>query len=296
MAAGSTGGAMAELESMPTKQDLDAAIRHRYATRVHMSLIVFGSVAVALMATRSLLAVGVHMLLIRYTLALVAAYAAFFAGVWLWLRLSAYGRYLSAGGASGGKSSFLDGVNIDLRGGGGGSSGGGSLGSIARGGGSFDGGGASGSWLRGGAMSTGVFPAAAIANSDGAGGSAIGEGAGKALGGVADALGGDDGWILIVAIALVALALCAVFGAAAFLIYQAPTILGDVVFNVMLASSMVKHAKSVQAEGWQWALLRRTRIPFALVVAATLAFAIFAQVYVPQARTGHEVFQILLSR
>ena len=81
---------------MPSRQGVLFAVRARYSTRVHMGLIVLGSMGVALLVTKGLLAAGLDSMFWRYLTATFAAYTAFFVGVWMWLHLSSYGRHLRA--------------------------------------------------------------------------------------------------------------------------------------------------------------------------------------------------------
>lgn len=254
-------------------------LRRNYAVRFHMFLIISASVAMGTIVTAGMLAVGVDALWQRYLPALFVAYATFLGGVWLWLHLSRYGRHLRATRSdvgpmdlvdAGDALRILDGIGpapVQSVGG-----------EILRGaGGAFDGGGASASWAAD----------AASAASDGSGvGGAVADVAGGAL-------SADEGIFLVIAIALVALALFALFGATGYIIYEAPTILAEVVFEVLLASPFIKGARAIESRNWSGALLRRTWKPFAMVCFTALAFAIFAANVAPQARTAPDVFRAL---
>ena len=254
-------------------------LRRHYAVRFHMFLIVSASLAMATIVTAGMLAAGVDALWKRYLPALAVAYVTFLCGVWLWLHLSRYGRHL--------RTTRNDIGNMDLV------DGGDSLrildgigpapvqsvgGEVLRGaGGAFDGGGASTSWASEAASSAG-------------------EGLGDGIGDAVGAIGGDEGIFLVIAIALVALALVALFGATGYIIYEAPTILAEVVFEVLLASPFIKGARAIESANWSGALVRRTWKPFAAVCATALAFALFAAAIAPQARTAHEVLRVLATR
>ena len=82
--------------SSTTPQSLVASLRERYSTRFHMFLIIASCVAIAVLATRALLYIGVTTMWVRYAAALGLAYGTFFTGVWVWLHLSRYGRHLRA--------------------------------------------------------------------------------------------------------------------------------------------------------------------------------------------------------
>jgi hypothetical protein len=268
-------------ELVLSPQTVAVDLRRNYAVRLHMFLIVSASVAMGTIVTAGMLAVGVDALWKRYLPALFVAYATFLGAVWLWLHMSRYGRHLR------GTRSDVSGLDLV-------DSGGDALrvlegigpapvqsvgGEVLHGaGGAFDGGGASVSWA-----------------SDAAGAVGDSSGAGDALGGAADVLGGaDEGIFLVIAIALVAIALIALFGATGYIVYEAPNILAEVVFEVLLASPFIKGARAVGPGNWSGALLRRTWKPFAIVCVTALAFAFFAASVAPQARTAADVIRVLV--
>lgn len=272
-----------------TREAVRDWVAKRYSTRFHMTLIIASSVAVGALVTATLMRAGVDTLWLRWLPALACAYATFFAGVWLWLRLSTYGRYLREESRKD-RQSLVDGgdvldavVNLPFPGGGGGGSVAGEV--IKAGGGAFDGGGASASWVADG-VSQASSQSSSIAGD-------LGSVAGDAIGEV----GGDDGgFALVVALALLALVLAALFGAAAFVIWQAPAILGEVVFELLLGSPLVRGVKTVDAGSWAGALFSKTWKPFGLIAAFAMAFAAFAGMAVPEARTTAEVIAKLSAK
>ena len=275
-------------EAALTRDTVRSEVASRYATRFHMTLIIAGSISTGALVTSSLMGAGVDTLWLRWLPALASAYFAFFAGVWLWLHLSAYGRHLREALRRDGNSivdagaDVLDGIaNIPLPRGGG---------SVARevlraGGGTFDGGGASASWVADSASSI-ASPSSGLADG-------LGEVAGEAVGGLAS---DEGGFALVVAIALLAVVLAIFFGAAAYVVWQAPAILGEVVFEVLLGSPLVKGVKAVEAGNWAEALLSHTWRPFGLVAGFALAFAAFAGAAAPQARTAAQVIEVLSAK
>jgi hypothetical protein len=122
-------------------------LKSEYAIRFHMFLIVLTAIAIALLITKGLLNLGITEMWIRYAVSLVAAYATFFIGVWVWLHLSKYGRHLRAGWKRDRDLDFHGDVpfdfipNIRLDG-----SSSAPIDLPIGGGGTFDGGGASGGW------------------------------------------------------------------------------------------------------------------------------------------------------
>ena len=88
--------------------------------------------------------------------------------------------------------------------------------------------------------------------------------------------GGDEGLgIILIGLLLVAV-LAAVLGAAGFLIYQAPVILPEAAFDLFLAGGLSRTTRKIRKEGWTAGILRRTWIPFAvlLVLSGGLGWAL----------------------
>jgi hypothetical protein len=258
---------------LPTRRGLHFAIRTEYSTRFHMFLIVAASVAVAVLVTHFWLVMGVGSIWIRWIWALAMAYATFFAGVWVWLHLSRYGRHLRSrfDPDAPGDLPVPDGSGI------GGSPGGVATHDIDPGGGSFDGGGASASYED--------------ANIPLDGGSPL-DHVGDAVANI-DALDGEGGCLLVIAGVLLALGLGVLFGAAGMVIVEAPTIITEVVFEVLLASTLIRGVRRLQGRDWGRALFRQTWKLFAWLCAATLAFAFFAALVAPRARTTMDVVHTL---
>jgi hypothetical protein len=275
-------------EATLTRETVRFEVASRYATRFHMTLIIAGCVSMGALVTSILMNAGVDSLWLRWLPALASAYAAFFAGVWLWLHLSAYGRHLREEARRDRSSvvdagvDVLDGISgIPLPRGGG---------TVARevlraGGGTFDGGGASAGWVADSAASV-ASPSSGLADG-------VGEVAGEAVGSLAS---DEGGFALVVAVALLAIVLALFFGAAAFVIWQAPAILGEVVFEVLLGSPLVRGVRAVEGGNWAGALLAHTWKPFGLVGFFAMAFAVFAAMVAPQARTATEVISVLSAK
>ena len=76
-------------EAALTRDAVRSEVAKRYATRFHMTLIIAGSISTGALVTSSLMGAGVDARWLRWLPSLAAAYLAFFAGVWLWLHLSA---------------------------------------------------------------------------------------------------------------------------------------------------------------------------------------------------------------
>ncbi len=96
----------------------------------------------------------------------------------------------------------------------------------------------------------------------------------------------DDGWLVLVAFALL---LLAVTGSGAYLIYQAPHILGEAAFQVALATSLRGAARRVVGFGWTGSVLRSTWMSFSIVLAMAGIFGGVAQHYCSKASKITEV-------
>lgn len=264
----------------PTSKSLLIALQNQYSTRFHMFLIVAASISIAVLTTRLMLVAGVTVMWERYAAALVLAYGTFFIGVWVWLHLSQYGRHLRADWGKrnnwtpDGNVDVLPNFNV------GGASNPADV-PFAGGGGSFDGGGASSSW---------DIPADTSVSVD-MPGSGLLDGS-SSLGDIGDA-GDGEGCILVIVGILIAVALTAVFGATAYVIYQAPAILAEVIFEVLLGSPLARGAKALDTANWAAALLKKTWKPFALMAGAAMLFAFFCNSVFPQAATAGQVIDLI---
>ncbi len=262
----------------PTPQSILVALQGQYWTRLHMFLILAACVSMAVLTTRVMLLAGVTEMWARYAAALIIAYGTFFTGVWVWLHLSEYGRHLRANWGrrnDWGPDVPLDVIpNINIQG---------SSGNIAEmpfqgAGGTFDGGGAGGSW---------DVPDTSVSLD------IPGSGALDGVSGVAD-VGDEGGCLLVIAGILIAIALFAVFGATAYVIYQAPAILAEVIFEVLLGSPLARGARALDSANWTAVLLKKTWKPFAVMAGAAMAFALFCNEAFPQATTAGHVIQMML--
>ena len=267
----------------PTPQSLMASLREQYWTRFHMFLIVAASIAMAVLTTRILLNLGVTAMWVRYAVALSLAYGAFFTGVWVWLHLSQYGRHLRADWGRRRDWSGDQGIdivpNLNLGGSSSSSSAAADL-PFQGGGGSFDGGGAGGSW---------DLPDTSVSVES------PGSGVLDGVSNIADVADADEGGcLLIIAGILLAIALSVVFGATLYVIYQAPAILAEVVFEVLLGSPLARGARALDSANWAAVLLKKTWRPFAMMAFAAMLFAIFCNAAFPGAATAGQVIDLML--
>lgn len=182
-----------------------------------MSLIVAGSLGMAVIANKFLLLAGLDTMWLRYLWAMVASYLVFLLGIKCWLLYAGYAWP---------RRSNVDADLPDLSGsgwGGGGGPSGGSKSVFSGGGGDFAGAGASGDFDTAGS---------AIANSGSDAASGIGDAVSKAGSAVGDLGGGDEGGCaLALTLILIAIVLAAVFGSAVYIVFNAPAILAEAVFS-----------------------------------------------------------------
>ncbi len=261
--------------SLPSPERVRRALSEHFLLRLHMTVILGGTIGAALAVTHLLLIVHLNNLAVRYGIAIGAAFAAFivFVRFWLW-----YVAFCAAAAAKRGASKADDwfnalnfsgsGVNVPSFGGG--SSDGPSLG---EGGGKFGGGGASGSW---GEPSTQPVLAVAAPQSSGGGGGKVGGFSIPDL--------GDDGAVVVVAIIFIG----AIAVAAVYLIYAAPVVLSEAAFQATLAVTLTRHAKNMSRSGWVGSIVRSTALPFLLVLALGIGLGWFAQKRCPTATRLHE--------
>ena len=254
----------------------------RFYLRFHISLILLWSFCAGLLVTKAMLWAGIHSMVWRYPLALLASYAAFFLGVRVWLAYVGAGPF---GANRDSASSLIDGGNggVDLpswRGGGA---------SWRGGGGDFSGGGASGSF---------AADSGSIANA-GSGpvrtGSWFGWSGGKSSGGSGGGIGLDlgdgDSWLVILLLLLVAALLSSVLGAVIYLVYSAPAVLADVAFQAMLAGGLIRSSRRWRDASWQLSLFKATWIPFAVIFVLAVVTAVLAVELFPEAHTLPDVLR-----
>jgi hypothetical protein len=264
-----------QLDAYTDAASVRCAIVARYACRLHVALILGASFIAGLLVTKALLMAGVHAMWIRYSLALVAGYLIFLLGVRIWLRLAGFDRPLLPSR----RRSYLPDVDVGDISGGGGSM----RVPIFRGGGGGSGGGGATANFGGSSLSpsaTPESPAFALSSGDHSSSSS-----GSRSGFGIDF--GDDGWVLLALIALVA----AIFGGVVFLIYAAPTILADAAFAGLLSAGLVRSTRHIASGGWISSVVGHTWFAFAVVFVLAFVFAIVAQHRFPDAHSLVDVLR-----
>lgn len=233
-------------------------MKERFFLRFHMSLILLATVLTGLLSTKLLLLVPVDNIVIRYPLAILVAYLAFFLFVKLWLAYMSASRPLKSLDVAGNVLSNMPdlprgiGPSIDVP-------------HFGGGGGTFDGAGAAG------AFDGPVSSASAdiVSSSSGAAesSSGIADAAGEAVSGIFDF--DDDGIILIV----LGVLLAAIFGSAIYLIYIAPHILSEAAFDFLLGTSLIRSYKKMNQPDWMGSVFHDTYKPFLAVLLISIAAA-----------------------
>ena len=223
------------------------------------------TVVAGIFADRMLARVGLNILAVRYFVSVCTAYFVFVTSVKLWLLYLGF-TVAAASRRSSGGSNWIDG--FDFSGSGSGSSGSSSDVSFGGGGGKFGGGGATGSWGDSDAKPSFV---PAFFSSKGSGGG------GKGGGGSSDDLG--ELMLVVLVIAVVLAAVASFF----WVIWAAPGILAETAFNAVLAGALAKHARKASHGNWIGSVMKKTMIPFLLILALTTVLGWYAQHYCPSA-------------
>ena len=269
------------LESNPNLKRITAALEHRFFLRVHMTAMLTATILVGLATNLLLYRMRVTVFAIRYGIAVITAYAAFIGCIRLWLLYVGFrGRRRSGSGVD----DWFDCVNFTGSGSSSGSSGGGV--SFRGGGGKFGGGGASGSW----ASESDVRPAPLVVappppkstssvSSKSSSSSKSGGGGG----------GGDDLGELILVLLIIALVI-AVIASFVWIVWVAPTILGEVVFNAALAGALARHTHRATCGEWIGSVLKKTALPFAAILILSITMGWWAQHICPSALRLKDAF------
>jgi len=263
-------GALRELEVRRIRRALERA----HSPRLHMMLIVGLTGAAGFFTSATLMHAGVDLLWLRYALAVGCAYLAFLGLLWCWLCLRRDDLADAAGNAP------------DLL-----TSGGGAPScrpdDVAFSGGEFGGGGAGGSFADDEMLGHAAMRSVADAPAADPGvGAKLGSGAADAAAGALDA---EELAVVVLAIA----ALVGAAWAALWLVWGAPLLLAELVFDAALAAGLYRRLRSVRGEHWLRTAVQRTLFPFAAV---TLLFALAGAVMqhvVPEARSVGQVFRAL---
>ncbi|MFT3766178.1 MAG: hypothetical protein QM820_11795 [Minicystis sp.] len=234
------------------RERVRARLSSRFGLRLHMTLVVMLVFTVAFVTERGLLWAGMTSMAVRYLAASITGYAAFFGllRVWLWYVTEEAGHELAPDHAPDEVALAID----------------------------------PSAEPRSAPPLSDPFPAAtAPRRAKGkSGGNASGfdlfpdipTGGGSSSnsgGGGGFDLGDGDGCVVVIIVAIVAVIAAALFGAAAYVIYQAPTLLGEAAFELVLASVLARSSRRVTRDGWSGSVLAATWKPaLGLLLVATI--------------------------
>ena len=267
----------------PSQKRIAAALQHRFFLRVHMTAILTATILVGLATTWVLYRIHLKVFAIRYGLAVITAYAAFvgFIKVWLW-----YVEYCGRRRSGSATDDWFDCINFS----GGGSSSGSDV-SFSGGGGKFGGGGASGSWAsESNAQAAPVIVAPPPKSSSSSSTSSKSSSKSSGGGGL-----GDDLGELILVLLIIALVF-AIIASFVWIVWAAPAILSEVVFNAVLAGALARHTHRAMCGEWIGGVIKKTAVPFVLILALSVTMGWWAQHICPTALRLRDAFHCVKSQ
>jgi hypothetical protein len=235
---------------------LQSQLEERSFPRMQMGFLVGLTGGFGLLASFILLNAGMHSMALRYPLALGLAYLFFLFLLWLWLRSTA--------------SDYADIPDVtDCI-----PSGGGDIGArppapmSSGSGGQFNGGGAHGSF----------DPSAGISLNEPMSANPLGE--------AASSVGDADEFTIPLVVILLALGLAL---ASLYVVYLAPSLFAEILFDGALSYSLYRHLRGVGSSHWMGTALRRTLLPFGITAVFLCVVGFAMATYAPGARTVGEV-------
>lgn len=245
------------------KEKFIRRFRMRFLLRFHMSLILMATCLSGALFSKLLLLLSVRDPLIRYPLTACLSYLLFFLFIKLWLwyvSTTTQQKAADTADAVTGSADLTD-IPLNLAG----RAAPQAAEAFAGGGGDFGGGGASGSFGE---------AAEAVADAIGKAGKSVGDKVGDLVPDLDEGLG--------VVLLVLGVLLTVVFGAGLYLIYSAPAILSEAAFEFLLAGSLVRRSKRMDDPDWMGSVLRATWVPFASVLAISLAVGWVLHAYFPE--------------
>ena len=247
-------------------------LMRRGMPRLQMSLILSATGIAGFLASFVLLHAGVSRMWLRYAVAVLFAYGIFLLLLRLWV--------FSKSRARERRTLDIDpsGLDVPLPDLGSGSSSA-SADAAFSGGGDFGGGGAGGSW---GASLNSAAPSSGGRTGGGSGGSGLLDG--LDIGG-----DGDEGCLLIVALALVLAGIVA----SLYVVYAAPVLLAEALVEGVLLSGLYRGVKKAEQGNWLRAVVRRTWIPVLLTLIFFAAAGYVLQKSAPRARSIGEAWKMV---
>jgi hypothetical protein len=240
-------------------------------TRFHMFLILLGTIISGIIFSKILLIFGLQHMVVRFIIVLAFSYFIFFLLMKIWLHYltTPYRKNKSDG-------NLIDAVDLitsapDFT-----SSGGAKI--FSGQGGEFGGAGASGAFESVGSASEISVSESAVETTA--------ETAGEAISGLA-----DEGGLILIPLALL---LLVIFGGGIYLVYEAPVIISEAAFELVLATSLIKKAKKIDSPDWVGSVFRSTWPAFAVTFVITIIAGWALMSYCPQATKITEVLRFCL--
>ncbi len=272
-------------------------LRDHGSPRMVMSLMLASTIGCGFMTSLALHGIGLGAPIVRYPLAVLAAWAVFLGlvSVWVWWQRRENVRYEPARSSVQGKSS---GNGIDLpigsSSGSGGSSGGGSSWG-GGGGGRFGGGGASDSFAEGPgpSLASGFVSGGSSGSAEGSG--VVSGGGGSKGGGWDLDLGGDDGGFIVLLIGIVVVA-AAVFGVVFYAVYSAPTFFAELLIDGGVGTWIYKRADVANRPDWLSTAVQRSVWPVLVMLAMFIALALVMRHVAPGTTTLGQAWQVVSVR
>jgi hypothetical protein len=246
-----------------TRAEVISWLQRRHWLRLHMFVIVTATFLAGLLTTKLLMISGVDLLWLRYAIAVCAAYLAFLIIIRLWIW------YVCSGSVV---EDSVDAVDLFVR----------SMNKVEwvewdelGGGGQFGGGGASGTWETADGVPVEMEISTAPSKFVSSGGGSDKSGC------LSFDIGGDEGCFVVI---LLAVFVGVLLIAGGYLIYAAPAILGEAVFEALLAAALVRRTKKMAAAGWAGSIFQSTVWIFLAVLAFSITLGWYAQKSCPEAR------------
>lgn len=254
-------------ESDLNKQLFTKQLQMKIPARWHMSLICLTTIVSGILASKGILFFNLAEPMIRYGTAVLFSYGVFFVLIYFWLRIHFGARRKTS---SDNILESLDAADFVVHG----TSNTNPPASWQGRGGQFSGGGASSSWQ---SSKEGVLSSTKKSDS---------------LQEIADVGDSDEAIVIVLLIA----ALTAVFGSAGYIIYQAPEILFEAAFEVVLSAGLLRQTKKMQSEGWHFSIFKRTWWVFAIVLSFSMAFGFILKNQCPEASSFSQYCELCWSQ
>lgn len=256
-------------------------LKERLFLRFHMSIILIGTALIGLLASKILMAFDVNNIVIRYPVAVVFSYLAFFGFVRLWLL------YVMSSGVRkfyNPDDAVVDTIsNIpDFYGG--------SLpdhGTFSGGGGGLSGGGGASGSFDGVSAHADISAHDILSDTTSHASHGAGETVGNVAGEATSAIVDEGAFFL----AILGILLAIVFGLGIYVVYDAPFILSEIAFDFILVASLMKSSRKIDDLDWKGSILRTTWKPFAVALLISFVGAVIIHANYPEAHKLSEIYR-----